>query len=65
MLLCSSSTLLIFNFRFAVGQVKEPDYESMIKYGKVRYLPPRFMTVRTMGVSRLWYFYYFLPNTHR
>jgi diphthine synthase len=27
--------------------VKEPDYESMVKYGKVKFLPPRFMTVNT------------------
>lgn len=26
-------------------QVKEPDYESLMKHGKVKYLPPRFMTV--------------------
>jgi len=26
-------------------KVKEPDYETMVKYGKVRYLPPRFMSV--------------------
>jgi diphthine synthase len=26
-------------------KVKEPDYESMVTAGKVRYLPPRFMTV--------------------
>eukprot|EP01039_Chlorochromonas_danica_P004565 gene4565-5005_t len=28
-------------------KVKEPDYEAMVKYGKVRHLPPRFMTVNT------------------
>lgn len=26
-------------------KVKEPDYEAMTKYGKVKFLPPRFMTV--------------------
>lgn len=26
-------------------KVKEPDYESLVKYGKVKYQPPRFMTV--------------------
>ena len=29
-----------------IAQVKEPDYESMAM-GKVKYLPPRFMTVNT------------------
>lgn len=28
-------------------KVKEPDYESLVKYGKIKYLPPRFMTVNT------------------
>lgn len=28
-------------------KVKEPDYEAMVKFGKVRYMPPRFMTVNT------------------
>jgi diphthamide biosynthesis methyltransferase len=27
--------------------VKEPDYEAMTSSGKLRYLPPRFMTVNT------------------
>lgn len=26
-------------------QVKEPDYNSMVTAGKVKYMPPRFMTV--------------------
>lgn len=26
-------------------KVKEPDYEAMVKFGKVKYLPPRFMSV--------------------
>jgi diphthine synthase len=26
-------------------KVKEPNYESMMKYGKLVYMPPRFMTV--------------------
>eukprot|EP01034_Spumella_vulgaris_P022153 gene22153-28260_t len=28
-------------------QVKEPDYNSMVQSGRVRFLPPRFMTVNT------------------
>lgn len=27
--------------------MKEPDYNAMVKYGKIKYLPPRFMTVNT------------------
>lgn len=26
-------------------KVKEPDYEAMVKYGKIKFMPPRFMTV--------------------
>lgn len=26
-------------------KVREPDYESLMKFGKIRYMPPRFMTV--------------------
>jgi diphthine synthase len=29
-------------------KVKEPDYEAMVKYGKIKFLPPRFMTVSFM-----------------
>lgn len=28
-------------------KVKEPDYEAMVKFGKVKYMPPRFMSVNT------------------
>lgn len=31
-------------------KVKEPDYDALTKHGKVRYLPPRFMTVRVCFV---------------
>lgn len=28
-------------------KVKEPDYDAMVRFGKVKYMPPRFMTVNT------------------
>ena len=41
-----SLILITFISSTRVAQVKEPDYESMAM-GKVKYLPPRFMTVNT------------------
>lgn len=34
-------------------KVKEPDYESMVKFGKVKYLPPRFMTVSLLSAMNV------------